>query len=191
MPKLCAGSSLLWLEAWGLACKAAALSGRTPCSPCEIDYDVSPALLHLSEGQWSHVAPDFQRFLDGPSHFGFYKLPWEPDNSEKKQTLDEESTSRCATDTAVMKTSLGSVSLGVPLPLSTRTSPIHTSTAPAPSSKQHVQQINPISVETLWLVGPEVSSPESFADLGFSEAMQLFPGLSPLSPAPQRSLGVV
>ena len=140
-----------------------------PCSPCEIDDDVSPSLLHLGEGQRRNVTPDFQSFLDGPSHFSFYKLPREPDNSERQQTPDGESISHCPMDTAVMKTlAVGSTSLGLPLSLSTRTSPIHASTAPAPSSKQHVQQVNPISVETLWLVGPEVTSLESFADLCFS-----------------------
>lgn len=67
------------------------LRGRCPpCSPREIDDDVSPAFLHLGEGQRGHVAPDFQSFLDGPSHFSFYKLPGEPDDSEKQQALDEE-----------------------------------------------------------------------------------------------------
>lgn len=163
-----------------------------PCSPCEIDDDVSPSLLHLSEGQRGHVTPHFQSFLDGPSHFSFYKLPREPDNSERQRTLDEESIRHCPMDTAVVKTlAVGSTSLGLPLSLSTRTFPIHSSTAPAPSSKQHVQQINAISVEALWLVGPEVSSLESFADLCFPEVLQYFPGLSPVGPPPQRCLGVV
>lgn len=48
--------------------------------PCEINDNVSPALLNLSEGQRCHIAPDFQSLLDGPSHLGFYKLPWESDN---------------------------------------------------------------------------------------------------------------
>lgn len=139
------------------------------CSPCEVNDNVSLAFLHFGEGQGGHIAPDFQSFLDGPSHFSFYKLPWEPDNSERQQTLDEESISHCPMDTAVMKTlAVGSTLLGLPPFLSTRTSPIHRSTAPAPSSKQPMQQINPISVETLWLMGAEVSSLESFADLCFS-----------------------
>lgn len=90
-----------------LACEAAALGGGSccpPCSPGEIDDDVGPALLHLREGQRRHVAPDFQSFLDGPSYFSFYQLPWEPDNSERQQTLDEESISCCSVNAAVMKT---------------------------------------------------------------------------------------
>lgn len=62
-------------------------------SPCEINDNVSPALLNLSEGQRCHIAPDFQSLLDGPSHLGFYKLPWESDNSERQKTPGKKSIS--------------------------------------------------------------------------------------------------
>lgn len=126
MPELCASSFLLWLEASGLESKVASLGGGCcglPCSPCEIDDNVSPSLLHLGEGQWGHITPDFQSFLDGPSHFSFYELPREPDNSERQQTLDEESISHCPMDTGVMKLlAVGSLLLGLLPSLSTRTS---------------------------------------------------------------------
>lgn len=122
------------------------LRSRTGCcsscplrSPREIDDDVSPALLHLGEGQRRHVAPDFQSLLDGPSHLGFYKLPREPDNSERQQTPGEESISHCPVGAAVTKTlSVGSAAFGLPLPplCHTRASPIHRGAALAPSSKQ-------------------------------------------------------
>lgn len=83
------------LQAWDLIHSAAApRCCCPPRSPCEINDNVSPALLNLSKGQRCHITPDFQSLLDGPSHFGFYKLPWESDNSERQKTPGEKSISQ-------------------------------------------------------------------------------------------------
>lgn len=192
MPVLSAGSSAPRLQP-GVSHRVllrlpTALTSR---SPREIDDDVSPALLHLGEGQRRHIAPDFQSFLDGPSHLGFYKLPREPDNSERQQTAGEESISCCPVDAAVMKTLfVGSVALGLPLrPLChTRASPIHRGTALAPSSKQQIPSVpKPLGC------GPrgELSAELHRTTFFWSEGLQRFPGLSSVSPPPQRCLGVV
>lgn len=156
-------------------------SGCPPRSPREIDDDVSPALLHLGEGQRRHVAPDFQSLLDGPSHLGFYKLPREPDNSERQQTSGEESISRCPVDAAVTKTlSVGSAAFGLPLPplCHTRASPIHRGAALAPSSKQQTPPVpKPLGCEPRGELPAELCRAVLFQ----SEGLQRFPALSCVS----------
>lgn len=139
----------------GGSCVQGCPGGRR--SPCEVNDDVSTSLLHLGEGQRGHLTPDFQSLLHGPSHFSFYKLPWEPDNSERQQTLAEERPA--AGPWALLPWLQDRCHQGC------HSAPVHLRPVQAllwGPLPRNVQQVNAISVESLWPVSPEGAFQEGF-----------------------------